>query len=228
MLMELSRPAPLGAQSSSPAASRSSPARPAASASASPARSPRPAPPSCSTASARPTTIGEIARRARRPSTAYAAIYSPADMTKPAAIARMVDLTLETLRAARHPGQQRRHPARRADRGVPGREVGRDHRHQPVVRLPHHPPCACRRCARPGWGRIINVASAHGLVASPFKAAYVAAKHGIVGLTKVDGARDAPRTASPATRSARATSGRRWSRRRSTTRQSRTASRASR
>jgi len=35
------------------------------------------------------------------------------------------------------------------------------------------------------WGRIINVASAHGLVASPFKAAYVAAKHGIVGLTKV-------------------------------------------
>jgi 3-hydroxybutyrate dehydrogenase len=36
-----------------------------------------------------------------------------------------------------------------------------------------------------GWGRIINVASAHGLVASPFKAAYVAAKHGIVGLTKV-------------------------------------------
>jgi 3-hydroxybutyrate dehydrogenase len=35
------------------------------------------------------------------------------------------------------------------------------------------------------WGRIINVASAHGLVGSPFKSAYVAAKHGIVGLTKV-------------------------------------------
>jgi 3-hydroxybutyrate dehydrogenase len=35
-----------------------------------------------------------------------------------------------------------------------------------------------------GYGRIINVASAHGLVASPFKSAYVAAKHGIVGLTK--------------------------------------------
>ncbi|WP_298231682.1 3-hydroxybutyrate dehydrogenase [uncultured Azohydromonas sp.] len=34
------------------------------------------------------------------------------------------------------------------------------------------------------WGRIINVASAHGLVASPFKSAYVAAKHGVVGLTK--------------------------------------------
>ncbi|HSN70714.1 MAG TPA: 3-hydroxybutyrate dehydrogenase, partial [Steroidobacteraceae bacterium] len=35
-----------------------------------------------------------------------------------------------------------------------------------------------------GWGRIINVASAHALVASPYKAAYVAAKHGIAGLTK--------------------------------------------
>jgi 3-hydroxybutyrate dehydrogenase len=35
------------------------------------------------------------------------------------------------------------------------------------------------------WGRIVNVASAHGLVASAFKAAYVAAKHGVVGLTKV-------------------------------------------
>ncbi len=37
---------------------------------------------------------------------------------------------------------------------------------------------------REGFGRIINVASAHGLVASPFKSAYVAAKHGIIGLTK--------------------------------------------
>ncbi|MCR9256444.1 MAG: 3-hydroxybutyrate dehydrogenase [Alphaproteobacteria bacterium] len=35
-----------------------------------------------------------------------------------------------------------------------------------------------------GWGRIINVASAHGLVASPFKSAYVTAKHGVLGLTK--------------------------------------------
>jgi len=34
------------------------------------------------------------------------------------------------------------------------------------------------------WGRIVNLASAHGLVASPFKSAYVAAKHGVVGLTK--------------------------------------------
>jgi 3-hydroxybutyrate dehydrogenase len=43
-----------------------------------------------------------------------------------------------------------------------------------------------------GWGRIVNIASAHGLVASPFKSAYVAAKHGILGLTKtvaLEGAR---------------------------------------
>jgi len=37
---------------------------------------------------------------------------------------------------------------------------------------------------RRGWGRIINIASAHALVASPYKSAYVAAKHGIAGLTK--------------------------------------------
>ena len=36
-----------------------------------------------------------------------------------------------------------------------------------------------------GWGRVVNVASAHGLTASPYKSAYVAAKHGVVGLTKV-------------------------------------------
>lgn len=45
------------------------------------------------------------------------------------------------------------------------------------------------RAAFPGmksrrWGRIINLASAHGLVASPFKSAYVSAKHGLLGLTK--------------------------------------------
>jgi 3-hydroxybutyrate dehydrogenase len=35
-----------------------------------------------------------------------------------------------------------------------------------------------------GWGRVVNIASAHGLTASPYKAAYIAAKHGVVGLTK--------------------------------------------
>jgi 3-hydroxybutyrate dehydrogenase len=40
------------------------------------------------------------------------------------------------------------------------------------------------RMKEQGWGRIVNIASAHALVASPFKVAYVAAKHGIAGLTK--------------------------------------------
>ncbi|MCB5409690.1 3-hydroxybutyrate dehydrogenase [Pseudogemmobacter faecipullorum] len=38
-----------------------------------------------------------------------------------------------------------------------------------------------------GWGRVVNIASAHGLTASPYKSAYVAAKHGVVGLTKTTG-----------------------------------------
>ncbi len=43
------------------------------------------------------------------------------------------------------------------------------------------------------WGRVVNIASAHGLVASPFKSAYVAAKHGLVGLGKVVGLEGAER-----------------------------------
>jgi 3-hydroxybutyrate dehydrogenase len=49
--------------------------------------------------------------------------------------------------------------------------------HGTAAALPH--------MKRQGWGRIINIASAHGLVASANKSAYVAAKHGVVGLTKV-------------------------------------------
>lgn len=45
--------------------------------------------------------------------------------------------------------------------------------------------CAMPGMKRQGWGRIINIASAHGLVGSAEKVAYVAAKHGIVGVTKV-------------------------------------------
>ena len=44
--------------------------------------------------------------------------------------------------------------------------------------------CALPGMKRRGWGRVLNIASAHGLVASAGKSAYVAAKHGIVGLTK--------------------------------------------
>jgi len=48
----------------------------------------------------------------------------------------------------------------------------------------HTTAAALPRMRRAGWGRIVNIASAHGLTASPYKSAYVAAKHGVVGLTK--------------------------------------------
>ena len=48
----------------------------------------------------------------------------------------------------------------------------------------HTTAAALPRMRHAGWGRIVNIASAHGLTASPFKSAYVSAKHGIVGLSK--------------------------------------------
>ena len=61
------------------------------------------------------------------------AVHSPADMSKPAEIADMIALGRKDLRLGRHSRQQCRHPVRLADRGVPAREMGRDHRDQPVV-----------------------------------------------------------------------------------------------
>jgi 3-hydroxybutyrate dehydrogenase len=51
---------------------------------------------------------------------------------------------------------------------------------------------AWKKMKAQNFGRIINIASAHGLVASEYKSAYVAAKHGVVGLTKVQGLEGAP------------------------------------
>ncbi len=48
----------------------------------------------------------------------------------------------------------------------------------------HTSRCVLQGMKQRGWGRIVNIASAHVLVASPYKSAYVAAKHGIYGLTK--------------------------------------------
>ena len=105
------------------------------------------------------------------------------DISKAEAIDEMIATRGRRARAGRRARQQCRHPARRADRGIPGREVERDPGDQPVGRVSHDP----RRRAvdeERKRGRIINVASAHALVASPFKSAYVSAKHGIAGLTK--------------------------------------------
>jgi 3-hydroxybutyrate dehydrogenase len=112
------------------------------------------------------------------------ALYSPADMSDPDAIAAM-------MRAAE---------SRFGRLDILVNNAGVQH----VSPLEAFPPAQwdailavdlssafhTTRLALPGmrerrWGRVINVASAHALVASPFKAAYVAAKHGLLGLTKV-------------------------------------------
>ncbi|HET7387831.1 MAG TPA: 3-hydroxybutyrate dehydrogenase [Nocardioidaceae bacterium] len=59
-----------------------------------------------------------------------------------------------------------------------------------ILRLMLESPFRLVRAALPhmyssGWGRVVNISSAHGLVASPYKSAYVAAKHGLEGLSKV-------------------------------------------
>ena len=88
------------------------------------------------------------------------------------------------VRQPRHSREQCRHPARRAPAGVSGRQMGRHHRHQSQLGIPYDASCPTEH-DRQEWGRIINIASAHGLVGSAFKSAYVAAKHGMLGLTKV-------------------------------------------
>jgi 3-hydroxybutyrate dehydrogenase len=112
------------------------------------------------------------------------AIYSGADMTKPAEIADMIATTEKTFGACdvlvNNAGIQfvakvEDFPIEKWDAVIATNLSAAFH--------------TCR-VALPGmkkrkFGRIINIASAHGLVASAEKAAYVAAKHGIIGLTKV-------------------------------------------
>jgi 3-hydroxybutyrate dehydrogenase len=105
-------------------------------------------------------------------------------MTNPSAIAEMIGLTLDTCGRldilVNNAGIQHVSPIE----GFPVEEW------DAVLAINLSSAFHTTRLALPamrkqGWGRIINVASAHGLVASPYKSAYVAAKHGIVGLTKV-------------------------------------------
>ena len=112
------------------------------------------------------------------------ASYSPADMLKPAEIAAMVAKAATELGSVdvlvNNAGIQ--HVA-------PVDEFPLD-RWDAVIAINLSAAFHAIRAALPGmkaknWGRIINIASTHGLVASANKAAYVAAKHGILGLTKV-------------------------------------------
>ena len=112
------------------------------------------------------------------------AIYSGADMTKPAEIADMIKTTEKAFGSVdvlvNNAGIQ--FVAKVEDFPIEKWDA--------VIATNLSAAFHTTRAAIPGmkkrkWGRIINIASAHGLVASGEKAAYVAAKHGIVGLTKV-------------------------------------------
>ncbi len=111
------------------------------------------------------------------------AIYSPADMTRPAEIAAMIALAETTFGSVdilvNNAGIQFVSP-------VEDFPVGK---WDQILAINLSSAFHAIRASVPGmkqrgWGRIISTASAHSLVASPFKSAYVAAKHGIVGLTK--------------------------------------------
>jgi 3-hydroxybutyrate dehydrogenase len=111
------------------------------------------------------------------------ALFSPADMTKPAEIAAMVAEAEEVFGAIdilinnagiQHVAPVEEFPIEKWDQII-------------AINLSsafHTTRAALPKMRAKGWGRIINTASAHAFVASPFKSAYVSAKHGIAGFTK--------------------------------------------
>jgi 3-hydroxybutyrate dehydrogenase len=114
---------------------------------------------------------------------AVKAIYSPADMTKPAEIAEMIITAESTFGSVdilvNNAGIQHVSPIE---------EFPID-KWNAILAINLSAAFHTIRATVPGmkarkWGRVINTASAHSLVASPFKAAYVTAKHGLTGLTK--------------------------------------------
>ena len=117
----------------------------------------------------------------------------------------------EDLRLGRYPRQQCRHPVRVADRGVSDREVGRDHRHQPVVGVSRHPRRGARHEeARLGPHHQHRVRAFAGGLAVQVGLCLGQARHRRAHQDGGAGACDLQ--ASPATASAPAMSGRRWSR----------------
>ncbi len=110
-------------------------------------------------------------------------LFSPADMTKPAEIAGFVALAEDKFGAVdilinnagiQHVAPVDEFPIEKWDMII-------------AINLSsafHATRAALPKMKEKGWGRIINTASAHAFVASPFKSAYVAAKHGIAGFTK--------------------------------------------
>ena len=128
---------------------------------------------------------GEIEQLRNRLSSEYkvAAVYDAADMTKPESIAAMmssaiaefgsVDIVVNNA-GIQHVAPVDDFPPEKWDAILAINLSAAFH----TVRV------ALPAMKKKGWGRIVNIASAHALVASPFKSAYVAAKHGIAGFTK--------------------------------------------
>jgi 3-hydroxybutyrate dehydrogenase len=111
------------------------------------------------------------------------AIYSGADMTKPAEIAAMVQEAADKLGSVdiliNNAGVQFVSPIEDFPEGKWDQIIAIN-----LSSAFHAIKAVAPLMKTAGWGRIINTASAHSLVASPFKSAYVAAKHGLAGLTK--------------------------------------------
>ena len=111
------------------------------------------------------------------------AVYSPADMAKPSEIAELITLTEKTFGSVdvlvNNAGVQHVAPIEEFPVDKWNAIIGIN-----LSSAFHTIRAAVPGMKRRGWGRIITTASAHSQVASPFKSAYVAAKHGIVGLTK--------------------------------------------
>lgn len=110
-------------------------------------------------------------------------LYSAADMSKPADVRAMVEETADAL------GQVDILVNNAGIQHVEAIETFPPEKWDAIIAIDLSSAFHAIRAALPGmkergWGRIINVASAHALVASPFKSAYVAAKHGILGLTR--------------------------------------------
>lgn len=118
-------------------------------------------------------------------------LYSPANMLKPAEIAQMVEEGIKTFGCidilVNNAGIQYVSPVEDFPEDKWNAIIGIN-----LSSAFHTTRHAWRKMKEQKFGRIINIASAHGLVASEFKSAYVAAKHGVVGFTKTIALEGAP------------------------------------
>jgi 3-hydroxybutyrate dehydrogenase len=112
------------------------------------------------------------------------AAFHPADLSKPSDVTDMIEVTTRELgrvdilvnnAGIQHTARSENFPAERWDAVIAINLSSNFHAIRAVI----------PQMRERNWGRIINIASTHGLVASVEKTAYVAAKHGVLGLTKV-------------------------------------------